>query len=129
MKLFFIFFLFVSATTLAHAEELHCFAGIQPDPQKNAYVSEKKPQDFTTRATSLIRYGQTYLVRKYQVEIENFIVEGIVYLNSGVAPELSITDRITGASATVQEHNQVRLVMSSPRAAGLIRLSASCAQR
>ncbi|MGE3610865.1 MAG: hypothetical protein AB7I27_14840 [Bacteriovoracaceae bacterium] len=130
MKRNILFVLFTLSLTLqAQAEELMCFAGIQPNKQKNEYISEKKTEDFTTSETSIIRYGKTYSVRKYQVKIENFIVEAVVYLDSGLAPELSITDRITGTIAEVREHGQVRLSMSGPRTTGLIHISAACTQR
>lgn len=118
----------LSLTLEAYAEELRCFAGLQPDKEKSEFVSEKKPEDFTTSETSLIQYGQTYSVRKYRVEIENFVVEGILFLNSGIAAELSITDQKTGTIAQVKEHGRVGLNMSSPRETGFIHIAATCMQ-
>jgi hypothetical protein len=118
----------LSFTLQASAEELRCFAGLQPNLDKNEFVSEKKPVDFTTSETSLVRYGKTYSARKYRVEIENFVVEGILFLNSGNAAELSITDRKTGAIAQVSELGIVRLTMSSPRVGDFIHIAAACTQ-
>lgn len=118
----------LSLTPQANAQGLQCFAGRLQDKERNVVVEEKTPKDFATSETTLVQYGQTYSVRKYRVEIENFVVEGILFLDSGIAAELSITDRTTGTVAQVKEHGTVRLNMSSPRAGGLINIAATCTQ-
>lgn len=116
----------LSFSLQAHAEELRCYAGIQPDKQKNEYVSERKSADFTTSEVTINRRGKSYLARKYRVEIENFLVEGTLYLDSGAPAQLSITDQTIGAIAEVEEHRLVRLSMSSPRTVGLVQIFAGC---
>lgn len=119
----------LSFSMQVQAGELRCRAGLQPDKEKYTFSSEKQPIDFTTSEMSLVEYGETYSVRKYRVEIENFLVEGILFLNSGHALELSITDRVTGVVAKVSDHGRAILDMSSPKASGFTNISAVCTKQ
>lgn len=119
-------FCFSIFTVELHAAGLSCLAGLQPDKSKNSFTSQLRPEDFVTTDTSLTQYGQTYVVRKYRAEVSHFVIEGILFLDSGVAPELSITDVTTGVVAEIKEHSQLRLSLSSPRSSGVVNISATC---
>lgn len=109
-----------------HAEGLICDAGIQPDEHRLVFTSEKTAEDFVTSETSIVRFDKTYFARKYTTEIENFIIEGTIYPGSGLAQDLSITDRATGVIAKVQEHRLVSLCLSGFRDGKLTRVCAGC---
>ncbi len=67
-------------------------------------------------------------MRKYTVVIDDFLVEGTVFLDRGVAMELAITDIKSGVVGMTKEHGSASLSMRRSDSSKESQIVASCLQ-